>query len=65
MSTKLSIFELIVIELMNGGFMIYEVYFFTFSEINREYIQNGPGPVISPTEEYTANLLEKKEELVK
>lgn len=34
---------------------IYETYFFTFSEINRESIQKGPGPVISPTEEYTAN----------
>jgi hypothetical protein len=34
---------------------IYEVYFFSFSEIDREYTQNGPGPVISPTEQYTAN----------
>ncbi|SDN90746.1 DUF5412 family protein [Bacillus sp. OK048] len=34
---------------------IYEMYFFTFSEIDREFIQKGPGPVISPTEEYTAN----------
>lgn len=34
---------------------IYEVYFFTFNEIDRESIQKGPGPVISPTEEYTAN----------
>ncbi|MBM7602643.1 hypothetical protein JOC75_000613 [Metabacillus crassostreae] len=34
---------------------IYETYFFTFSEINRASIQKGPGPVISPTEEYTAN----------
>ncbi|MGY3186698.1 DUF5412 family protein [Lysinibacillus sp. TE18511] len=33
----------------------YEMYFFTFSEIDREFIQNGPGPVVSPTEEYTAN----------
>nr|WP_275669561.1 DUF5412 family protein [Metabacillus litoralis] len=34
---------------------MYETYFFTFSEINRESIQKGPGLVISPTEEYTAN----------
>lgn len=34
---------------------IYETYFFTFSEIDRELIQKGPGPVTSPTEEYTAN----------
>lgn len=34
---------------------IYEVYFFTFDEIDREFIQNGPGPVLSPTGEYTAN----------
>ncbi|SDN87643.1 DUF5412 family protein [Bacillus sp. OK048] len=34
---------------------IYEMYFFTFSEIDREYTQNGPGPVTSPTEKYTAN----------
>ncbi|QFG01210.1 hypothetical protein PB01_15320 [Psychrobacillus glaciei] len=34
---------------------IYEMYFFTFSEIDKEYTQNGPGPVTSPTEKYTAN----------
>lgn len=34
---------------------LYEMYFFTFSEVNREYTQNGPGPIISPTEKYTAN----------
>ncbi len=34
---------------------IYETYFFTFSEIDRELIQKGPGPVTSSTEEYTAN----------
>lgn len=34
---------------------IYEMYFFKFSEIDREYTQNGPGPVTSPTEKYTAN----------
>lgn len=33
----------------------YETYFFTFSEIDREYTQKGPGPVTSPTEKYTAN----------
>lgn len=34
---------------------LYEVYFFTFNEIDRESTQKGPGPVTSPTEEYTAN----------
>ncbi|MGE7935205.1 DUF5412 family protein [Viridibacillus arvi] len=34
---------------------IYEMYFFTFGEIDREFIQKGPGPVTSPTEKYTAN----------
>lgn len=34
---------------------IYKMYFFTFSEIDREYTQNGPGPITSPTEKYTAN----------
>ena len=34
---------------------IYETYFFTFSEIDREYTQRGPGPVTSPTEKYTVN----------
>lgn len=34
---------------------IYEMYFFTFSEIDREFTQKGPGPVLSSTEEYTAN----------
>ena len=31
------------------------MYFFTFSEIDRESIQMGPGPVTSPTEAYAAN----------
>lgn len=30
-------------------------YFFTFDEIDREYTQVGPGPIISPTGKYTAN----------
>ncbi|MEK3980502.1 DUF5412 family protein [Psychrobacillus sp. FSL K6-2836] len=34
---------------------IYEMYFFTFSEIDREFTQMGPGPIKSPAEEYTAN----------
>ncbi|MGE7834968.1 DUF5412 family protein [Viridibacillus arvi] len=34
---------------------IYEMYFFTFGEIDREFIQKGPGPVTSPTEKYTVN----------
>ncbi|MFD1927601.1 DUF5412 family protein [Sporosarcina siberiensis] len=34
---------------------VYEVYFFTFDDIDKEFIQNGPGPILSPTEEYTAN----------
>ena len=34
---------------------IYEMYFFTFSEIDREFTQKGTGPVTSPTEAYTAN----------
>ncbi|MFE6167982.1 DUF5412 family protein [Viridibacillus arvi] len=34
---------------------IYEMYYFTFGEIDREFIQKGPGPVTSPTEKYTAN----------
>ncbi|WP_240374060.1 DUF5412 family protein [Bacillus piscicola] len=43
-----------------GGVLIfsiylYESYFFTFSEIDRAFVQPGPGPVTSPTEEYTAN----------
>ncbi|MFC5733288.1 DUF5412 family protein [Cytobacillus gottheilii] len=34
---------------------LYDSYFFTFNAIDRENIQFGPGPVTSPTEEYTAN----------
>lgn len=34
---------------------IYNTYFFTFSGIDRESAQKGPGPVISPTDKYTAN----------
>ena len=34
---------------------IYESYFFTFDEIERESMQEGFGPVISPTKKYTAN----------
>lgn len=34
---------------------VYKVYFFTFDDIDKEFMQNGAGPVLSPTEEYTAN----------
>ena len=34
---------------------VYETYFFTFNKINRNYIQDGPANVISPTNEYIAN----------
>lgn len=34
---------------------IYETYFFTFSDIDRESAQKGPGPITSPTGTYTAN----------
>ncbi|WP_281355795.1 DUF5412 family protein [Virgibacillus ihumii] len=34
---------------------VYEMYFFTFSEIDRGSTQKGPGPVTSPTGEYTAS----------
>jgi hypothetical protein len=45
----LSVFVLI------SSIYIYEVYFFTFKEIDRESTQKGPGPMASPTGEYTAN----------
>lgn len=45
----LSVFVLI------SSIYIYEVYFFTFKEIDRESTQKGPGPITSPTGEYTAN----------
>ncbi|MFC5603178.1 DUF5412 family protein [Sporosarcina koreensis] len=34
---------------------VYEVYFFTFNNIDKKFMQNGPGPVLSPTGAYTAN----------
>ena len=34
---------------------VYIQYFFTFNAIDKDYIQNGPGPVLSPTEKYMAN----------
>ena len=34
---------------------IYKTHFFTFSGIDGEFTQKGPGPVTSPTEKYTAN----------
>jgi hypothetical protein len=40
---------------MISSIYIYEVYFFTFKEIDRESTQKGPGPITSPTGEYTAN----------
>jgi hypothetical protein len=37
------------------GLFIYRNYFFTFNAIDKEYIQKGPGPITSPTKNYTAN----------
>lgn len=34
---------------------LYEAYFFTFSDIDRESTQKGPGPITSPAGAYTAN----------
>ena len=34
---------------------VYKMYFFSFRDIDREFIQKGPGPVTSPTEKYDAN----------
>ncbi|MDX8044372.1 DUF5412 family protein [Gracilibacillus sp. S3-1-1] len=34
---------------------VYESYFFTFNEIDRQSTQEGPGPIESPTGDYTAN----------
>nr|WP_283246041.1 DUF5412 family protein [Bacillus suaedae] len=49
-----------MIATVSGVFLVssiylYEMYFFTFSEIDREFLQEGPGSVLSPTETYTAN----------
>lgn len=33
----------------------YETYFFTFNDIDRTYMQEGPGPVMSPSEKYSAH----------
>jgi len=40
---------------LTSSIYINEMYFFTFSDIDREFIQKGPGPVTSPTEKYAAN----------
>jgi hypothetical protein len=40
---------------VSSSIYLYEMYFFTFSDIDRELTQRGPGPLISPTGEYTAN----------
>ncbi|WP_245831889.1 hypothetical protein [Oceanobacillus senegalensis] len=40
---------------MVSSIYLYEMYFLTFDEIDRESIQRGPGPVTSPTDAYTAN----------
>ena len=41
--------------IMVSSIYIYEVYFFTFDDIDKEFIQNGPGPVLSPAGDYTAS----------
>lgn len=37
------------------GIFVYIQYFFTFDVINKEYMQEGPQLVLSPTGKYTAN----------
>lgn len=37
------------------GLFIYNNYFFAFELIDRTYMHNGPGPINSPTDKYTAN----------
>lgn len=50
---KLLIATLVGIALSTSIY-IYESYFFTFDKINRESMQDGPGPISSPNEQYTA-----------
>lgn len=40
---------------LTSSIFVYKMYFFSFSNIDREFIQKGPGPVTSPTEKYDAN----------
>ncbi|NIK13193.1 hypothetical protein FHR85_002635 [Alkalibacillus almallahensis] len=41
--------------LLLGSTIIYERYFFTFEEINQAHVQDGPGPIDSPDDTYSAN----------
>ena len=52
--SKLLVITLTGIVTVSSIYM-YEMYFFTFNRIDRELMQNGPGPIESPTGRYTAN----------
>lgn len=51
--------KLLIVMLFGIGLVssiyVYEVYFFTFNNIDKKFMQNGAGPVLSPTGAYTAN----------
>ncbi|KMY44711.1 hypothetical protein AC622_11130 [Bacillus sp. FJAT-27916] len=52
--SKLLVITLAGIVIVSFIYM-YEMYFFTFDRIDRERMQNGPGPIESPSGRYTAN----------
>lgn len=50
----------ILITTLAGGVIVFSiylhrVYFFTYNNIDPEFVEQGPGPITSPTGEYTAN----------
>ncbi|WP_445480685.1 DUF5412 family protein [Lysinibacillus irui] len=40
---------------LTSSTFVYKMYFFSFSNIDRDFIQKGPRPIKSPTEKYDAN----------
>lgn len=52
---KKSFLAMLIGVVLVASIYVYKVYFFTFDTIDKTYMQNGPGPVLSPDGAYSAS----------
>lgn len=52
---KKSLLAMVIGIVLVASIYVYEVYFFTFETIDKSYMQDGPGPVLSADGAYSAS----------
>ncbi|MBD7984296.1 hypothetical protein H9649_06880 [Sporosarcina sp. Sa2YVA2] len=52
---KKSFIAMLIGVVLVASIYVYKVYFYTFDTIDKTYMQDGPGPVLSPDEAYSVS----------